>query len=477
MFWQSPSFRSKLKNLFGIDLRSLALFRISIALIVLYELICRSDDLAAFYADSGVLPRAALLMTRQIDPRIISLHFISGAAPVQALIFLLHGLCALGLLVGFRTRQTTFLTWILTVSMRQRNPFLITAGDDYLCLLLFWGMFLPLGAVFSIDTRRTSFAQPSEPVLTWATAALLLQTFMVYSMAAVFKWKCPAWQNGSALYTTLNFDFAAKQAAQLILLFPALVKFLSYSVLWFESVGPWLLFISAFNGLIRTMTFLAFILIQLGFHFFLYLRTFPFICMAAMIPFLPSYFWNSLFPRTTQIQTASNVDFHPSIWSETVVIGSLLCVFSWNIWTLYPQTLKLPADGIMTPCVLLHLDQNWDLYAPPPTCFGWYVARGKLNNGSEVNLLRGGQPLSWAKPTWSSQYKNELWEKYVSSMFPMSANRLLWLAYARSACRLWNARHAWPQHVQALQIVFLMRNVPPPDHIGVYKKVILFNYP
>ncbi|NET13417.1 MAG: hypothetical protein F6K08_11435, partial [Okeania sp. SIO1H6] len=44
-----------LEKLFGLDLRSLALFRIGLALIIITDLIIRAGDLTAHYSDAGVL--------------------------------------------------------------------------------------------------------------------------------------------------------------------------------------------------------------------------------------------------------------------------------------------------------------------------------------------------------------------------------------------------------------------------------------
>ena len=49
---------SLLAQLFGVDLRSLALFRVAIAVVVLVDLVVRADDLTALYTDVGVLPRS-----------------------------------------------------------------------------------------------------------------------------------------------------------------------------------------------------------------------------------------------------------------------------------------------------------------------------------------------------------------------------------------------------------------------------------
>ena len=46
-----------LSDVFGIDTRSLAVFRIGLALTILLDLVLRAQDLGAHYTDAGVLPR------------------------------------------------------------------------------------------------------------------------------------------------------------------------------------------------------------------------------------------------------------------------------------------------------------------------------------------------------------------------------------------------------------------------------------
>jgi hypothetical protein len=60
----SPSLgwgRAKVVEVFSADLRSLAAFRIVLALLVLAVLANRATDLSAHYTDQGVLPRTVLL--------------------------------------------------------------------------------------------------------------------------------------------------------------------------------------------------------------------------------------------------------------------------------------------------------------------------------------------------------------------------------------------------------------------------------
>ncbi len=51
---------SRLEKLFGLDLRSLALFRVWLALVIIVDLIIRTGDLSSLYSDAGVMPRTLL---------------------------------------------------------------------------------------------------------------------------------------------------------------------------------------------------------------------------------------------------------------------------------------------------------------------------------------------------------------------------------------------------------------------------------
>ena len=50
-----------LDEIFGFDLRSLAVFRIGLALVIIADLFIRFGDIKAHYSDYGILPRTALI--------------------------------------------------------------------------------------------------------------------------------------------------------------------------------------------------------------------------------------------------------------------------------------------------------------------------------------------------------------------------------------------------------------------------------
>ena len=203
---QRTKFNSKLEELFGFDLRSLALFRIGLALIIIAELIIRAGDLTAHYSDAGVVPRT--LLKEISSPFYWSINSISGEPFVQGLVFLFAGLIAIALLVGYRTRLATIAMWALIISIHNRNPVLIFAADHVLRALLFWAMFLPLGANYSIDSALNSSTEKlPKRIVSAATLAFMIQMVLIYAGSAAFKTKSELWwPDGDAVYYALSFD-------------------------------------------------------------------------------------------------------------------------------------------------------------------------------------------------------------------------------------------------------------------------------
>ena len=129
------------REILSLDLRSLAILRIGLGVLLVLDWLDRVPDLRAHYSDDGILPRQVL---DGILP--FSVHLFHGSTWFQGVLaglaFLLAGL----LIVGYRTPVVTLFNWLLLLSVHGRNIAVLQGGDALLRLLLFWGMFLPLGA-------------------------------------------------------------------------------------------------------------------------------------------------------------------------------------------------------------------------------------------------------------------------------------------------------------------------------------------
>lgn len=464
-----------LRELFGIDVRSLALFRVCVGLVILYDVASRLPDLAAFYTDAGLLPRLSLL-NKMANPWALSVHLMSGAAFVQAFLLLIQGVCGIGLLVGYRTRWMAVLAWWLTASLHRRNPMVAGGGDDYFRLLLFWGMFLPMGARWSLD-RALSPARRPPPAraFSWGTAALLLQVAMGYLMAVYHKWDLPMWHDGTAIYYALSIDNYANAFAPVLLGFPSLLKGLTHATLWFEWFGTLLLFCPLFTGPVRTLAVCVFLFMHAGFSASLHLMLFPAVSATAMLPFLPSWFWDRLVfrrpPRPVPPAEARPIGIASSAWANGCAAVFLACAVSWNLQAVKPLHYKMP-EALRVLTNLTHLEQAWRMFAPPPPTGGWFVIPGTLKDGTEVDLFRRGAPVSWEKPSRRAMFRNERWRRYMFN-FVFGKNKAFWPDYAQYLCRSWNDGHAGLQQLQSLEIVFMARTTPPPGQAAAYQKKVL----
>src|SRR5918994_1970760 len=249
--------RAKIVEIFGADLRSLAVFRVVLALLVLADLANRATDLYQLYTDAGVLPRTVLL-EEVLSPWVFSLNLMNGGAFFQALLFSVAALAALGMLVGYRTRLMTFVVWVLLLSIQLRNP-LVNGSDSHLLrMLLFWGMLLPLGAYWSVDRARAALPRPPPHFLSLATFGLFMQIAFVYWFTAALK-SGPEWRvDGTALYYALSLDQIVTPFGHYLLNFPKLLEVMTFGTFGLEAFGPLLLFCPFFIGPVRTAIVLAF---------------------------------------------------------------------------------------------------------------------------------------------------------------------------------------------------------------------------
>ncbi|MEA5550499.1 HTTM domain-containing protein [Anabaena cylindrica UHCC 0172] len=287
------SWGKNLETILGLDLRSLAVFRIGISLIILTDLFTRFRDITAHYTDIGVLPRT--LLKEIAKTGYWSLHAISGEPIFQVLLFAIATLMAFLMLVGYRTRVAVIASWVLLISLHNRNPALIFAADDVLRALMFWAMFLPLGACYSLDSAlNTSSHKLPERVFSGATFALMCQQCFIYIFSAAIKTKSPIWVDGSAVYYALSFDQYVTPFGHFLLNFQPILNVFTKITLVLEWIGPLMIFIPSRNSWFRLGAVITFIGLHAGFALTLNIGIFPFLSIFSWLAFLPSSFWNYL---------------------------------------------------------------------------------------------------------------------------------------------------------------------------------------
>jgi hypothetical protein len=369
---------AKVVDIFGADLRSLATFRIVLALLVLYDLAIRATDLTAHYSDSGVMPRADLVQ-ELMSPWAYSLSLANGGTWFQGLLFGVAALAALGLLLGYRTRFMTFVVWALLLSIQMRNPLINGAESRVLHLLLFWSMLLPLGAYWSVDRVRSALPRLSPRFLSLATFGLFMQIAFIYWFTAAMK-TGPEWRvDHTALYYVLSLDGIATPIGHYLLNFPGLLQVLTFGTFLLEAVGPILLFCPFFTGPIRTAAAMAFMSLHFGIWLTMDIGIFPWISAFCMVCFFPAWFWEHLTALRSWLLGRSGIVRR--LQAATVQSGNAIAGFSRTL-----LSFLVDAKQLLFASSPLHRDPLVNYTGVPPLAAG---ATGRDETRAGTQASRG----------------------------------------------------------------------------------------
>ena len=229
--------RIRWREIWAVDSRALAAFRACLGALLLVDLAGRARDLRAHYTDFGVLPRWADLEWVGLRAR-LSVHALFGNPPWQIALFILAALAALCLLLGYRTRLATVLSWYLVISLQARNPGILSAADNLLRVLLLFSLFVPLGARWSIDQRDSETDEAPAAILTAGTVAIQLQLCLVYWFTAAAKTGEPWHGAGTAIWIALSFDQMVSPWGHFLRQFPRLLGLATHATLALEWLGP-----------------------------------------------------------------------------------------------------------------------------------------------------------------------------------------------------------------------------------------------
>jgi hypothetical protein len=445
-----------------------------LALLLLADLAIRATDLSAMYTDAGMFPRAEI-WNRITSAWNWSLHFASGASWYQAVLFGISGVLALALAVGCATRVATIASWVMVVSIHHRAPGILSGAEILLRMLLFWAMFLPLGAAWAVDSWRAQgkgrvpLNSRETRVLSVASAAVLLQMGLMYLFSAIFKSNAQ-WFHGQALAGILAHDFYALPPAAWLLRFPGLLKVLTWTVLVVEWAAPLLLFSPRWTGRVRLAAICVLAAMHIGIGICLEVGIFSYVSLAGLSLFLPAEFWNNRFlarfghrveqpERDLRIRQSAVIrNPHLPYVAQGLCLLALIYVLTLNLNSISSHPLaSLQPENFRVFRTGLGLSQNWGMFGEIPSMDGWYVARAKLRDGSVVDLLRNGAALDWKRPEFPARlFPNHFWHKLFREMayFDDQGFQVYRAPVAQYLCRNWNARNPPAKEVAEFEFIF-----------------------
>jgi hypothetical protein len=424
----------KVCRLFAIDSRSLAAFRAAMGLILLADVAIRAGDFSAHYTEDGVLPLAALREWFGSASWRWSLYTLLPASWWPAVLLGLTALCGGLLVLGLWTRFATVAAWILTVSLHNRMPLVINAGDTLLHVFLFWGMFLPLGATCSVDAalrrRRGQTARGSDRrllVFSAASAAILIQVATLYISSGVFKLGNADWHSGLSLYYVMSFDAYARGTAAWLLQHPDLLRLLTWATVALEIGGPVAAFCPWFTAPLRLVIITAFVAFHLGIEATMTVGLFSWVSIAGWLLFLPSGFWESLTGRLFPLRRegAGEEWRRGGIVSAFAVLPFLALTLYWNASGFRAVDKRHRPAWCRAALELSGLRQEWRMFTRPPKHDGWPRVAAKLTDGRQWDLLEDEPGFDWRRRDLPSAIApNHRWRKYYSTLTGPNAARL-----------------------------------------------------
>ncbi|NBT13771.1 MAG: hypothetical protein EBS56_09355 [Planctomycetia bacterium] len=443
---------------FALDLRSLACLRVALGLIVCADAVLRTRDATLMLAPDGMFP-PPLVRSFFGDRWAWSLGFFVDATWWGMLLLALEGLAGIALAAGLGTRPASCLAWVAVVSVLRRTAPATNAGDEWLACLLFWGMFLPWGEVWSIDDRRrrrhgASLRVDAAPA-TWSLAgvALVLQIAAVYLGAAISKWN-PTWLSGDAVASALSIHDHGTVWGDALTRQTAACRVLTWAVLGLESAAPFAL-VATGRPTVRIALLAMFLVFHAATAVLMSLGLFAAVGAAAWLALIPTACWDRwLHGPVTPILRARAERTPRGGWLETWLVAAALAVavaaflHAATPWRASPMPSPLAA-AVRATCLV----QDWDMFGEVRRQRQWVYGRGTLADGRTVDVLRDGRPLEDTLPRGGfTTLPHHRWHKLFWEL-PEPDRRRFAPSVAAALAHDWNRRHTPADRLVALDIV------------------------
>jgi hypothetical protein len=456
--------------MFSVDIRALAVFRIFLGLLLLLDLFLKSRSLVAFYTDNGVLPRA---VHAQVFPILnaISLHTLSGSVVFQIVIFLIAGVFAVFLILGYRTKLSIVCSFLMLLSLQARAPVVLNGGDTILTSLVFFGIFLPLGKLWSIDgVNREAKAELVSGIR--PAAPIIYIVFMIFWVNGLLKLQGGrVWLSGEAVTHVFGIDSLTVFLGDLLTTYPELLTVVGWLWLSMLVLSPLLILLP---GWYRVGFVSAFIMAEVGMLLTLRLGLFPLVLISGLVLFLPTEFWDFASDGLNTPLRHDNLgifeelaytDRELSMPDEvsrllnilgTIVVSLIIIVGL--VWAfLGTSVVDAPSENK----VLSQIDGYiWTMFAPTPHgADGWYVAPARLESGKRIDAY-GLSEVSWDRPPdIESTYPTVSWYNYLyfnTQVRLSSASQSVRNSFAGYLCS--RAQGEYDERVEELSVYYIEYN-------------------
>lgn len=390
-----------------VDLRSLGLFRIGLGVVLLVDLVfSKLWYFNEFFSNEHpFLPTKSMLET----PSFYS--FIR-------LVLCVHVLAAVCFTLGLQTFAANVVCYIATAQLNVHNPFILHNGDIIQVQLLFWSLFLPVGASFSLDNRLSQRPRQSQTARSYLGAGaigLRVQVACLYIFSTWFK-----------TGTTWTHDYTATELAMQIPYYQTfvgefvltnlpidLLRAMTWLVLRWEGFAPYLLWLlpctAALCSLlhcprplerrlitcasaIQLLTVVSGMCLHIGLGACLRLGQFWVIGVVLWFPFVPSGCWRVQQHDNGQEQANERKTSSSAAPTLTASSGTNALALAFTVLILVANVTSTTNTAVDTPIEsainFFSLMQKWNMFAPNPPQTSWHhTVIGRVSSNNTVAML------------------------------------------------------------------------------------------
>lgn len=404
---------------FGVDERSVNLWRFLLGVSVILHAVVRFPDLENFYTDLGIIPRS-FAMAYPLRPWSFSFFFLNGS-PVWALfLFSLQIFSGIWLCTNRWPRLASLVAFLLISSADNRFIWINSGGNNIQRILLFFSIFLPRARV-----------------TVWSFA-YFIQLAMIYFFCFLERESLPWRGNFTALSYNSMFEFYSGyllRSTQGSLFVNKILTFLTMAI---EASVPVLLIFSGVLGKnwwkLRSFLVAIMFLFHLALGLAIPLGLFQFYCLILWTLVIPGPVWDSSFgKRVNLLLPKLSMDF-PNRLSRSYFIAGFGIVFlvalvSHNIYAYRTRGKDFgPFANIV---FYLQLRQHWALFKTEYHENLWFEFVGIDRARNRKDLLPKNPGMS-NKDAFFESVKNARWRQFYVAM---THDRHLWKPFIHYLCR------------------------------------------
>ena len=337
-FWFEPA-----------DPLMLGIIRLLGGWMLFYNLAIWTLDLEAFFGDNGLQPLQAV-KALYINRPIFSFWLWTGDQylwPLHITCLVISGMFCL----GFATRVTSVLSFLITISYSQRVPIANFGFDQILGMLCLYLSVGPSGAAVSVDSlirrwwlRRKGFVDGLRKFASARVAMRLIQLHLcaIYFWAGFAKLKGPSWWTGEAMWRVI----ANEEYQTMDLTWMAWVPWLPFLIAHVTIAWEIFFIVLVWNPKLRPLMLFMGVLMHVGIGAFLGMWTFGLIMAFAYLTFSDPDLWRhrmTLFARWIRGRVDSSPVLAFGAVSENTE-GGVDLSFNSTVPVTIPETAELPKN-------------------------------------------------------------------------------------------------------------------------------------